>query len=292
MSKVFKAEELRRHYLHRLYELSGGSSHELVPFRQIDADLGISDDEDTKIVTYLKAKGLAHYSTFGHVSITTRGIDEVEAAMRKSYAETERMILRKIYDMSGPNHTEWVIITDLGKDLAMNIHELYDILNDLEHRKGLIGSVDQAVWVKPAGLEFIESGGQSLTGAASNITYTTNIHGPNYGGIQQGGQGNTQSITLTKTNNGDFDKALASIVELVRASDLPVDDKQELECEVATVNKLALREPAPGILERAKSRIDMIKLSLQGTELLIKVGPHLEVAWEYLKHRFSGGIAK
>jgi hypothetical protein len=69
---------------------------------------------------------------------------------------------------------------------------------------------------------------------------------------------------------------------------LPADDKQELEGEVGNVNKLALREPAPGLLDRAKSRLDMVRLGLQGTDLLIKADPHLETAWEFLKQRFGG----
>lgn len=115
-------------------------------------------------------------------------------------------------------------------------------------------------------MEAIESDGQQA-GSAPGISFTTNIHGPNYGGIPQGGRGNTQNVTLTNTNNPNFDQAIANIVELIRASNLPADDKQELEEEVGKVNKLALKEPAPGLVDKAKSRLDVIKLGLQGTEM-------------------------
>ena len=139
----------------------------------------------------------------------------------------------------------------------------------------------------PAGIEFLESGGRRA-GAAPPVSYTTNIHGPNYGGIQQGGQGNVQNVTLTNTNNPDFDRALASLVELIRSSQIPDDDKQELEEEVGNVNKLALREPAPGMLERAKTRLDMIKLAITGTDIAMKAAPHINTLWELLQQRFGG----
>src|SRR5438067_1096486 len=113
-------DELRRRYLHRLCELSGGNTLEGVPFKQVDEDLDISEDDDTKIVTYLSGKGLAKYSTFGHVSITVRGIDEVERVMAETYAEKMRMVLKKIYDMSGPPYTNEVMYFDLLRELGMN----------------------------------------------------------------------------------------------------------------------------------------------------------------------------
>jgi len=287
MSNAARIEDLRRRYLHRLYEMSGGSTIQGVPFKQIDEDLGISDDEDTNIVMYFQEKGLAGYSTSGHVSITARGIDEVERAMQSSYAEKESRILRKIYEMGGVYHTDWVPIDALVKELGMPFREVNDVLIDLEKRKGLIEGIEEAVKMAPAGIEFIEIGGRSA-GVAHSVSYTTNIHGPNYGGIQQGGQDNVQNVTLTNTNNPDFDRALASLVELIRSSQIPNDDKHELEEEVSKVNKLALREPAPGVLERAKSRLDMIKLAITGTDIAMKAAPHIDTIWELLKQRFGG----
>lgn len=276
---------LRLRYLLRIYQLSAGSTIQGIPLSQIDSDLGISDEEDTTIVTYLSAKGLANYSTFGHVSITARGIDEAERAMQSSYAEKERRVLQRIHDMGGVRHTDWVLIDALVQDLGMTFRELNDILIDLEERKGFIDGVEQAVRMIPAGIEVLEGGGEGAT-ASPNVSYTTNIHGPNYGGIQQGGERNVQNITLT--NNPDFDKAIASLVELIRTSSLPDDDKEEIEDELSKVNKLALREPGSGLLERAKTRLDVVKLAMTGTDIAIKAAPHLETLWELIKHKFGG----
>jgi hypothetical protein len=284
---VTKSKELQRRYLKRLYELSGGNTLKGVNTGQLDSELGISDEEGTNVLTHLQIRGMADFFTFGHANITPKGVEEVERIMEMSYAEKEALVLQKIYEMGGVYHMDSVLINDLVKELGLIYREVNQILIDLETRKELIDGDEESVRMKPAGIELIESGGRR-TGATREISFTTNIHGPNYGGIQQGGQGNTQNITLTNTTNPDFDRALASIVELIRASSIPADDKQELEEEVGKVNKLALKEPAPGLLERAKSRLDMVKLGIQGTELAIKVSPHLEVAWEYLKHKFGG----
>ena len=62
-------QALRLRYLQRIYELSGGSTIQGVPTSQIDSDLGISDEDDPKIVTYLSAKGLANYSTLAMLAL-------------------------------------------------------------------------------------------------------------------------------------------------------------------------------------------------------------------------------
>jgi hypothetical protein len=284
---VTKSQELQRRYLKRLFELSGGNTLKGVSTSQLESELGLSDEEGTNVLIHLQTRGLADFFTFGHANITPKGVEEVERIMEISYAEKEALVLQKIYDMGGVYHMDSVMIDALVKELGLIYREVNQILIDLEKRKELIDGDEVSVRMKPAGIEVIESGGRRA-GATPGISYTTNIHGPNYGGIQQGTHGSTQNITLTNTNNTDFDRALASIVELIRASNLRADDKQELEGEVENVNKLALREPAPGLLERAKSRLDIVKLGLQGTDLLIKAGPHLEVAWEYLKHKFGG----
>ena len=282
-------EDLRRRYLYRLYELSGGSTIEGVPFNQIDEDLGISDDDDTKIVMYLQEKGLAGYSTSGHVSITVRGIDEVERVMAETYAEKVRMVLKKIYDMSGPPYTNEVMYFDLLRELGMNGREINPILDDFRNRRGWLGeSSDESVCLSPEGVLEVENSRVERPRARGGDVYQTHIHGPNYGGIQQGGQGNTQNITLTNTNNPDFDRVLTSLVEIIRSSQIPDDDKQELEEEVSKINKLALKEPAPGLLDRAKARLDVIKLAITGTDIAIKAAPHLDTLWELIKHKFGG----
>lgn len=255
--------------------------------RLVESELGYSRDELRSIVKYLESKDLISFKCrVPCVRITTRGIGEVERIMAENYRSKERRVLQKLYDERERKYTNPHQPDELARELGLDLRETQDIVVELE-RKGLTEGNDQATWIVAAGMEAIESAGQQ-EGVAPGISYTTNIHGPNYGGIQQGTHGSTQNITLTNTNNPDFDRALTSIVEIIRASTLPTHDKEELEGEVGNVNKLALRDPAPGLLERVKSRLDLVKIGLQGTDLLIKASPHLEVAWEYLKHKFGG----
>lgn len=283
MSSLGGINELRRRYLRRLYERSGGNISEGVNEDELLSDLGIGEDEGNKLFSYLSDKGLVQGFTFGHIAITSRGVDEVERAMQSSYAEKESRILRKIYDMGGVYHTDWVLIDALVKELGIPFREVNNVLIDLEKRKGLIEGIEEAVKIAPAGIEFLESGGRRV-GSAPAVSYTTNIHGPNYGGIQQGTHGSTQNITLTNTNNPNFDRALAGLVELILASSIPDDDKEEMQEELSKVNTLALKEKNPNTLERAKLRLDYIKTGLTGTEIAIKAAPYLTALYNFFQN--------
>jgi Mn-dependent DtxR family transcriptional regulator len=276
----------REDFLITLWEMHAGNYGGDQSTKEVCRRIGIDYDTDGSIVgQYLYRAGLVKWASFEWISLTPEGIREAERIVELRYAEKERRVLQKLYDERERRYTNPHQPDELARELNLDLREVQDIVIELE-RKGLTKGNDQATWIIAAGMELIESGGQQI--AAPGVSFTTNIHGPNYGGIQQGGQGNTQNVTLTNTNNADFDRALASIVELIRASNLPAHDKEELEGEIVNVNKLALREPSPGLLERAKSRLDLVRLGLQGGDLLIKAGPHLEVAWEFLKHKFGG----
>lgn len=273
-------QELRRHYLHKLYESSGGNSGRGVNRKQLQSKLGISADDDMAIYNYLFGKGLAEYHSPISVRITVKGIDEVEREMQTNYAEQERRVLLKLYEMGGVHHLDWVLIRDLANELGMEYRVVNDILLELERQKGLIDGREDDVRLNSNGIQVIEGGGQQV-GAPVSVTYQTNIHGPNYGGIQQGGQGNTQNVTLT--NNPDFDKAITSLVELIRSSSIPEDDKEEIQNELQSVNKLALKEKSPSTLERAKLKLDYIKTGLAGTEIAIKAAPYLTALYHFFQ---------
>lgn len=281
------AKRKREEFLLTLYEIAEGDANRDILTKQIAERIGIDyDNEASKIGRYLREEGLVSWGSFEWIAMTHKGRVEAERIMAETYISKERRVLQKLYDERDRRYTNPHEPHELARDLNLDFREVYDIIEELE-RKGLIGGTDQASWIIPAGIQFIESEGQQTGGAAHGISFTTNIHGPNYGGIQQGGQGNIQDVRLTNTNNPDFDRAIASVVELIRTSSLDDDEKAELQDEVSKVNRLALKEPAPGLLEKAKSRLDMVKIGLQGTDLLIKATPHLETVWQYLRHKFG-----
>lgn len=263
------AGELRRRYLLSLYEHSGGDINQGVNEDELLAELGISEDEGNRIFSYLSAKRLIRGFTFGHIAITDYGMDEVERIMAETYAEKMMCVLRKIYDLGGPSHKEWVDISDLLKEFKVKPRDLYQILNDLEHRKGLIGSVDQAVWMVPAGLELIESGGQQVT-PMTGITFTTNIHGDNYGGVQQGGQDNTQTNIVI---GSDFEQAIRRLLAGIEQSQslIPLQ-KIRVRGDVQAVNDLARVEKTPEVVEEANTRIASIQAVLSTTADLVSLG--------------------
>lgn len=84
-------------------------------------------------------------------------LQNMKSITETSYAEKENKVLRAIYEMGKGQPEVWVLIDDLSKALEMPSQELYPILNDLEDRKGWIGSVDAAVWMIPAGIEVLEA---------------------------------------------------------------------------------------------------------------------------------------
>jgi hypothetical protein len=275
----------RENFLVALWELHAGNYGHDVSTKEACRRIGIDYETEGHIVgQYLYRAELVKWGSFEWICLTPAGIKEAERIVETRYAETEDRVLRKIYEMGGVRHMDEVMIADLVKELGMDNREVNRILIELEERKGLIDADEVSVKMNPAGMEYIEGGGRKQ-GGGTTIHYNANI-GTNYGGLQQGGEGNVQNITLT--NNPDFDKALSSLVELIRTSSIPDDDKEELQDEVSKVNKLALKEPAPGLLERAKTRLDMVKLGLQGTEIAIKAAPYVDAAWEYFKKKYGG----
>jgi predicted metalloendopeptidase len=112
---------------------------------------------------------------------------------------------------------------------------------------------------------------------------TTNINAPNSGNVQTGGQGNTQTISVSP----DFDKAINSLLQLVQSSSLEPHDKDELRDEVVKVNTLALKEASPGILDKIKSRMSLISSGLTAAGLIVKAKPYIETLWNYFKIKYN-----
>ena len=138
------------------------------------------------------------------------------------------------------------------------------------------------VQITAAGIRAVESLDQPKPKSGGD-TYNMNINTLHGEALQ--GRGNVQNVNIIVTNSPEFDQAIAALLKVVQESRLPDDEIQELKDEVAKLNKLALSQPKPGLLEKAKGRIDFIRLGLQGTEALIKAGPYLDSVWEILKRK-------
>jgi Mn-dependent DtxR family transcriptional regulator len=272
-----KWKSLQQKYLLKLYELSDGNLITYVSMEQIENDLGISNEDATSVMMNLQAKQLAEFAVFGKVKIEPRGIEVVEEAKNKLYAEKEYLVLKTIYDFGAPGHTRFFIIDDVVRQLQMDYREVSNIITDLDERKHLVESREHDVRILPAGIEAIES--TKKEPPPHTINYNMNI-GENYGNAGQG-SGFNQSITIT--NNPEFDQAIAGLIQLIQSSTLPNHEIEELQEEVIKLNRLALAQPKPGLLEKAKARIDVVRGGLQGTIAIVRGLQYLDVVWKILK---------
>jgi hypothetical protein len=266
-----------------IYKETNGNLFESVSRVQILIKCGLNTQEGASSVLYLKQKNFLRTS-YLNVGITTEGIDEAERIMEENYAEKETRVLKKIYELSGQNTTKIVGFHELVPATGVTDPEVSGICKGLEERGFIEWPGGDYVNITSRGIHAIDSLGQPPPKSGGD-TYNLSI-GASHGPIQQG-PGNTQNIQINVTNNPDFDQAIAGLLQIIEASRLPNDEIEELKDEVVKLNRLALSEPKPGLLEKAKARIDLMKITFEGAKLLVHAAPYLHTAWEYFKAQYS-----
>lgn len=138
MVKDIQEIQMKRfQYLHKLYKVVEGSEQAYMNFLELGRELGYSDAETDKIDDYLVGEGLiTHVSIGGSISITHRGIVEVEEALSNpddsttyfpaiNYVHVEQMIGSQI--QQGSNQSSQV--------LTYSSNDLETIVNFLESFK-------------------------------------------------------------------------------------------------------------------------------------------------------------
>jgi Mn-dependent DtxR family transcriptional regulator len=275
----------REDFLVALWEMHNGNYGGDQPTKELCKKIGVDYDTEGSIIgQYLYRADMVQWSSFEWISLTPKGIMEAERIVELRYAEKETLVLKKIYELSGQNTTKIVGFHELVPALGMTDPEVSGICKGLEERGFIEWPGGDYVNITSRGIHAIESLGQPPP-KGSGDTYQLNI-GTSHGPIQQGSN-NTQNIQINITNNPEFDQAMAGLLQLIEASRLPADEIQELRDEVTKLNKLALSEPRPGLLEKAKARIDVMKVSFEGAKLLVQAAPYLHTAWEYFKAKHS-----
>jgi hypothetical protein len=101
------------------------------------------------------------------------------------------------------------------------------------------------------------------------------FHGDIYGGVQLGGHGNTQNISISNTVNPDFQASISSLVELIKQSSINELDKEELVADLDRVNQLSTKEQTTEVIDRAQKKITIIKTALEVSDLALKFSPYL-----------------
>jgi hypothetical protein len=88
MKSVEEKDRKRLQFMHRLYEVTGGSEMEFINTDELGAEFGWSADETDRVVEYLEGERLLQYRSMGSISITHLGVLEVERALSNPRQET------------------------------------------------------------------------------------------------------------------------------------------------------------------------------------------------------------
>jgi hypothetical protein len=280
---ILRLEENRNKLILALYHLHTKGSN-------VDTDeLEKLADVGSDFYPLLREVGRHGRGWLHHVNLKVRilppGIQKAEELLNMQMDDKERHVLRKIYDLGGPTHMDWVSIPLLEQELGMQFRELNGILLDFERRKGWVDGIDAAVQLTSAGVREVENPGTESRGGGTTIQNI--FHAPVQGGFIQGGQGHTQQNIIN--NNPKIDETVRTIIELIQESDIDTSDKEDIIRDVERVKELASKEQSDESLRRIDRRIGMVKTGIQAAEtvekggkLLLKVAPHLATLWQII----------
>lgn len=264
-------QELQREYLVKLYELTDGNSYKEIERSVLNKALDLSDGQETTLMGILKYPNLVAY-TFTNAMLTPTGVYLAEEYMAKDYAEKELLVLKTIQQLSKYNPNNQVHFSDLQKAVNMSLHDLNEIITELDNRKGYLGQAfDEHLKLSPAGKEFLQ--GKSNTNNQAGNTYNTYINAPSNNQI--GGKNNTQNAQINI--NPEFDKAIESLVDLVKNSSFSEIDKEDHIADIERIKQLSQKEKSPDVIERAQKKISLLKSALEVGEMVVKATPLLEI---------------
>ena len=155
-----------------------------------------------------------------------------------------------------------VIAFKLASIVGIPTQQFTDAINELDkHGLVIFNKNTQAVWLTKRGIDEIEK-----VGNQSNNT--TNIYGPNYGPLQQGGQRNVQNVNV----NAQFDAKLNELFALVENSSLTPVQKLKAVNDIRTVSDLSRLETTSEVQEEARTRLEGVTSVLSMSADLLSVG--------------------
>ncbi len=266
--------EIRLKVLLGLFEMAGGNPLQGVESDRLCKQLDMDYEVFSQAAHYLREEGLINYRTFSSITISHEGVKAVEKIKAEKYQQTKERVLAAILDMD--RMSSIIIFADLAHRLGMSDRELAPYCNGL-HEEGLI--------LFPGGdvIQITDAGKRAFNKKVpiSPDSSTTNIMNinQNYGAAAIGFH-----INQTVNVNTDFDKAINGLLKIVQSSNLDDDDKEELSEKIVKVNQLALQDTA---IEKVNRRLDYIKTTLQGANLLVIATPYLEAIWNYFKVKYN-----
>ena len=274
----------RESFLITVYSLSKGTNQP-IDTMQICEILNIDyGTEASEIGQHLYAKGLLSWAGFAAVYLSDAGIEAAEKIMEQKYADEELMILREIHER-GKNHPNGLVkFEDLATDFPNLSLPMHEIIEEID-RKGLLGQgVDEYIKIGSGGLELLQKKSNRTGGITINDNRQHNtIHS---GANSINTIGNYNQITNSQTVNPEFDNAVRSLIDLINASSMENEEREDAFDILKSVNKIALREPTPTLLERGLTFVTALKPIFETINLLGAAAPHLAVLlshFEYVK---------
>ncbi len=84
MENLQKKKAQRYIYLKHLYDLADGDTVQSFAFEEIGNQLGWDNSTRDKVENYLQEEGLIDFPSFGQVSITHKGVRQIEQAIDHS----------------------------------------------------------------------------------------------------------------------------------------------------------------------------------------------------------------
>ncbi len=97
------------------------------------------------------------------------------------------------------------------------------------------------------------------------ITSQAVFNAPIYGGVQIGGERNIQNISLSNVVD-----IVAKLDELLKSSSLPELEKEDAIEAISRIPELAKKEQSGDVLERVKTRLDIVKSTIEVSEDIAK----------------------
>jgi len=194
-------------------------------------------------------------------------------------------VLLEAYRSTKDNRLSPTNFDHLQSAAALSRHELEEALAYLED-EGLVEQNDLLVIITPKGVREVE---QSISNPQRPTEHfqpavIQYFHAPIYGGVQAGGQGNVQSISVRIES--PLDLTLAACSDLLRIAAIPTLEKEDAAEALSRLEQFARKEKSPEVIVRAKERLDKVKAIFETDKNIALPGAVLlNVLYDYFGQR-------
>jgi hypothetical protein len=166
--------------------------------------------------------------------------------------------LLEIYELTKDDRQSPINFNRLRPVADPNRHELDEAIAYLRD-EGLVEQNGMFVSITPKGVREVE---QSISNPQRPTEHfqpavIQYFQAPIYGGVQTGGQGNVQNISIRMES--PLEATLSACSDLLRIADIPILEKEDISEALLRLDQLAQKEKSPDVIVRAKERLDKVR---------------------------------